>query len=204
MLEAEGENIVAFTDPPSQILNRKFEDDDELDGAGDGIIDLVNTGTEFENQINLDGGIASSRYGIEETLGGQNTTLLQVGDQIYDGSAQPLVAYVETAGALGDGDTHQSSADIVIEYSSQSLFNVPGAGGDAEVVEGLTSGVTATTVSRVTGPKTGQFTLSVKSLINNDTTYKFSPGETLRGNTSGAQAVVKSVAYTSYLRNEDA
>ena len=204
LLEAEGENIVAFTDPPSQILNRKFEDDDELDGAGDGIIDLVNTGTEFENQINLDGGIASSRYGIEETLGRQNTTLFQVGDQIYDGSAQPLVAYVETAGALGDGDTHQSSADIVIEYSSQSLFNVPGAGGDAEVVEGLTSGVTATTVSRVTGPKTGQFTLSVKSLVNDDTTYKFSPGETLRGNTSGAQAVVKSVAYTSYLRNEDA
>ena len=92
----------------------------------------------------------------------------------------------------------------MIEYSSQSLFNVPGAGGDAEVVEGLTSGVTATTVSRVTGPKTGQFTLSVKSLVNDDTTYKFSPGETLRGNTSGAQAVVKSVAYTSYLRNEDA
>ena len=83
LVEAEGENIVAFTNPISLILNRKFEDDDELDGAGDGIIDLVNTGTEYENQINLDGGIASSKYGIEETLGGQNTTLFQVGDQIF-------------------------------------------------------------------------------------------------------------------------
>ena len=94
LVEAEGENIVAFTNPISLILNRKFEDDDELDGAGDGIIDLVNTGTEYENQINLDGGIASSKYGIEETLGGQNTTLFQVGDQIYDGNAQPLVATI--------------------------------------------------------------------------------------------------------------
>jgi len=203
LLEAEGQNIIAFTNPFSEIQNRRFEDDDELDGAGDGIIDLVNTGTEFENQINLDGGIASSRYGIEETLGGQNTTLLQVGDQIYDGSPQPLVAFVQTAGALGDGDTHQSTANIVIEYSSSTLFNVPGAGGSEEVVEGLTSGVTATTVSRVTGPKTGQFTLSVKSITNDDTTYKFSPGETLRGNTSGAQALIKSVEYTSFLRNED-
>ena len=54
------------------------------DGIGDGIADLVNTGTDFENQINLDGGIFSSLYGIEETQGGQNTTLFQVGDNIKD------------------------------------------------------------------------------------------------------------------------
>jgi len=210
LIEAEGENIVAFTTPFSQILNRKFEDDDEsyedLQGItqyGDGIPDLINTDTEYENQINLDGGIASSKYGIEETLGGTNTTLFQVGDQIYDGNAQPLVATIQSAGALGDGDAHVSRANIVITYNTATLFNVPGAGASAETVEGLSSGLTATTVERVTGPKDGQFTLTVKDIVANDPTYKWTVGEILRGNTSGAQADIISVEYTTYIRNED-
>ena len=198
LLESEGDNIVTFTGPPlGAILNRKFEDDDELNGVGDGIIDLVNTDTEFENQINLDGGIASSKYGIEETLGGQNTTLFQVGDQIYDGNATPLTATIQAAGELGDGDTHTSTASIVITYNTTTLFNIP------EVVEGLSSGLTATTTSRVTGPKSGQFTLTVENIVANDPTYKFTVGEILRGNTSGAQADVISVEYTTFIRNED-
>jgi len=197
LIEQEGVDIVAFTNPLSLILNRKFEDDDELNGVGDGIIDLVNTNTEFENQINLDGGIASSKYGIEETLGGQNTTLFQVGDQIYDGNATPLTATIQAAGELGDGDTHTSTASIVITYNTTTLFNIP------EVVEGLSSGLTATTTSRVTGPKSGQFTLTVENIVANDPTYKFTVGEILRGNTSGAQADVISVEYTTFIRNED-
>ena len=198
LLESEGDNIVTFTGPPlGAILNRKFEDDDELNGVGDGIIDLVNTGTEYENQINLDGGIASSKYGIEETLGGQNTTLFQVGDQIYDGNATPLTATIQAAGELGDGDTHTSTASIVITYNTTTLFNIP------EVVEGLSSGLTATTVSRVTGPKAGQFTLTVKNIVDNDPTFKFTVGEILRGNTSGAQADIISVEYTTFIRNEE-
>ena len=198
LLESEGDNIVTFTGPPlGAILNRKFEDDDELSGAGDGIIDLVNTGTEYENQINLDGGIASSKYGIEETLGGQNTTLFQVGDQIYDGNATPLTATIQAAGELGDGDTHTSTATIVITYNTTTLFNI------GEVVEGLTSGLTATTTSRVTGPKAGQFTLTVENIVDNDPTYKFTVGEILRGNSSGAQADIISVEYTTFIRNEE-
>ena len=197
LIEFEGNDIVAFTNPLSLILNRKFEDDDELNGVGDGIIDLVNTGTEYENQINLDGGIASSKYGIEETLGGQNTTLFQVGDQIYDGNATPLTATIQAAGELGDGDTHTSTATIVITYNTTTLFNIP------EVVEGLTSGLTATTTSRVTGPKAGQFTLTVENIVDNDPTYKFTVGEILRGNTSGAQADIISVEYTTFIRNEE-
>ena len=197
LIEQEGVDIVAFTNPLSLILNRKFEDDDELNGVGDGIIDLVNTDTEYENQINLDGGIASSKYGIEETLGGQNTTLFQVGDQIYDGNATPLTATIQAAGELGDGDTYTSTASIVITYNTTTLFNIP------EVVEGLSSGLTATTTSRVTGPKSGQFTLTVENIVANDPTYKFTVGEILRGNTSGAQADVISVEYTTFIRNED-
>ena len=197
LLELEGNDIVTFTDPLGLILNRKFEDDDELDGAGDGIIDLINTGTEYENQINLDGGIASSKYGIEETLGGQNTTLFQIGDQIYDGNATPLTATIQAAGELGDGDTHTSTATIIITYNTTTLFNI------GEVVEGLTSGLTATTTTRVTGPKSGQFTLTVENIVDNDPTYKFTVGEILRGNTSGAQADIISVEYTTFIRNED-
>ena len=197
LIEQEGVDIVAFTNPLSLILNRKFEDDDELNGVGDGIIDLVNTDTEYENQINLDGGIASSKYGIEETLGGQNTTLFQVGDQIYDGNATPLTATIQAAGELGDGDTHTSTASIVITYNTTTLFNIP------EVVEGLSSGLTATTTSRVTGPKSGQFTLTVENIVDNDPTFKFTVGEILRGNTSGAQADIISVEYTTFIRNED-
>ena len=198
LLESEGDNIVTFTGPPlGAILNRKFEDDDELNGVGDGIIDLVNTGTEYENQINLDGGIASSKYGIEETLGGQNTTLFQIGDQIYDGNATPLTATIQAAGELGDGDTHTSTASIVITYNTTTLFNIP------EVVEGLSSGLTATTTSRVTGPKSGQFTLTVENIVANDPTYKFTVGEILRGNSTGAQADIISVEYTTFIRNED-
>ena len=199
LLEAEGQDIVAFTNPLSLILNRKFEDDDELDGEGDGIIDLVNTDTEYENQINLDGGIASSKYGIEETLGGQNTTLLQVGDQLYDGSPSRFVATVQSAGALGDGDDHVSTANIVITYNNALFFNVS----PPENIQGGTTGVSATMVSRVTGPKEGQYTISVKNLVNNGSNYKFGIGETLTGVTTGAEATVISVEYTTFVRNED-
>lgn len=208
LVELEGSEIVAFTTPLSVIQNRKFEDDDEeftdADGVqqfGDGIPDLLNTGTDYENQVNLDGGIASSKYGIEEELGGTNTTLFQVGDQIYDGSPNQLVATVQSAGALGDGDAHISTAVITIEYITSSLFFVPAAGGE-EVVTGQTSGIAATTTARRIGPKTGQYYLDVKSIQSNDPTYKFAAGETLQGNTSGAQAKIIAVEYNNFLRNE--
>ena len=201
LLEALGQNIVTFVDGLGLILDRKFEDDDELDGAGDGIIDLVNTGTEFENQINLDGGIASSKYGIEETLGGQNTTLFQVGTQIYDGNNTPLVATVQSAGALGDGDTHSATATIIVEYTNAATFTA------TEQVVGQTSGLSATNTSIVSGPLIGTnenlFTLKVKDIVINDPTYYWTVGETLQGNSSGAQAKIYSVEYTTAVRNED-
>jgi hypothetical protein len=202
LIESEGDNIVTFTDPLSLILNRKFEDDDELDGLGDGIIDLVNTGTEFENQICLDGGIASSKYGIEETLGGQNTTLFQVGDQIYDGSPNSLVATITAAGALGDGDTHTSTATLIVEYINPApTFQVD------EGVQGNTTGLTATTTSVTAGPIIGTneslHTITIKDIVSNDPNYLWSEGETLQGVTSGATAKIYSIEYTGAVRNEE-
>ena len=208
LVEVDGEDIVAFTDPLSLILNRRFEDDDEEytdeDGVqqfGDGIIDLVNTGTEFENQINLDGGISSSKYGIEETLGGQNTTLFQAGDQIYDGNANPLVATIQSAGALGDGDTHTSTATIIVEYQNANTFTA------TEQVQGQTTGLTATNTSVTAGPLIGNnedlFTITIKDIVANDPNYLWTVGENLQGNTSGAVAKIYSVEYTGAVRNED-
>tara|TARA_B100000902_G_scaffold229692_1_gene217945 strand:+ start:90 stop:1973 length:1884 start_codon:yes stop_codon:yes gene_type:complete len=202
LLESEGDDIVTFTDPLSAILNRKFEDDDELDGVGDGIIDLVNTGTEFENQVNLDGGIAESKYGIEETLGGQNTTLFQAGNQIYDGSPTPLVATIQAAGALGDGDTHTSTATIILEYINSAVFTA------TEQVLGATSAMTAHSTGIVAGPLIGTnenlHTLTLKDLVSpNGTTYLWTEGETITGQTSGATAKIFSIEYTSAVRNEE-
>ena len=205
LVESEGNDIVAFTTPLSLIQNRAFEDDDEsytdendVVQYGDGIPDLINTDTEFENAVNLDGGIASSKYGIEETIGGQNTTLFQIGDQVYDGSPQQLVATIQTAGLLGDGDDHTSTGTIVIEYINNLISFQAG-----ETCQGLTSGVSATITAVTTGPKTSQFTLSISDIVDNDPTYKWQVGETLQGNLSSATATIKSVEYTKFVRNED-
>ncbi len=198
LIESIGNDIVTFTNPLGAILNRAFEDDDELDGAGDGIPDLINTNTEFENQISLDGGIASSLYGIEETLGGTNTTLFQVGDQIYDGNQNSLVATIQGAGALGDGDSHTSTATIKATYlQASAAFNA------TEQLEALTTGITATGVTLTAGDTSEQIIITAQSITSNGANYKFTIGETLRGNSTGAQAKIDYVEYNTYLRNEE-
>jgi len=132
--------ITLLTEPITTITNRVFEDDDEQDGAGDGIPDLVNTGTEFANQINLDGGIYNSLYGIEETQGGTNTTLFAVGDAIKDASVPFKFAGVDTAGGLNEGTDHASIVNIYLGEGS-GTYSVN------EVVTGGSSGVSGTVVS---------------------------------------------------------
>ena len=199
LVESEGNDIVLFTNPLSVLPDRVFEDDDELDGAGDGIPDLINTGTDFEFETSLDGGIASSLYGIEETIGGQNTTLLAVGDKIYDGNTTPLVATVQSAGALGDGDQHD--AIITVVGNNWSIPNFVAG----ETVTGGTSGVVATVDSftaTATGYGTGYITLVLRDPVGNGNVFKFTNGETLSGGTSGGSANVWSTEYSVLLRNE--
>ena len=199
LVESEGNDIVLFTNPLSVLPDRVFEDDDELDGAGDGIPDLINTGTDFEFETSLDGGIASSLYGIEETIGGQNTTLLAVGDKIYDGNTTPLVATVQSAGALGDGDQHD--AIITVVGNNWSIPNFVAG----ETVTGGTSGVVATVDSfteSATGYGTGYITLVLRDPVGNGNVFKFTNGETLSGGTSGGSANVWSAEYSVLLRNE--
>ncbi len=143
LLIENGETITTLTVPISTLQNRKFEDNDENDGAGDGIADLVNTGTTFENQINLDGGIATSLYGIEETQGGTNTTLLQVGDSVKDASVPFVYANISTAGGLSEGTDHSSIANITLDPNAGNGQNFS----VNELVTGEVSGIQGTVVS---------------------------------------------------------
>ena len=142
-IELEDSTITTLTYPIGVINNRAFEDDDENNGAGDGIPDLINAGTTFANQINLDGGIYNSLYGIEETVGGQNTTLFAVGDGIKDADIPSKFATVVEAGGLSDG----------IEHIAQVTLNLDTASGNGqnfsvnEIVTGAVSGVRGTVVS---------------------------------------------------------
>ena len=138
-----GPGIVTLTVPIGLMIDKKFEDDDELDGAGDGIIDLVNTGTTFENQISLDGGMYFSLYGIEETLGGQNTTLFQVGDQIKDAAIPFKYATISAAGTLTDGVEHEALVNLFLDPSVSNNLSF----GVNEIVTGSVSGVRGTVVS---------------------------------------------------------
>lgn len=199
LVESEGNDIVLFTNPLSVLPDRVFEDNDELEGAGDGIPDLINTDTDFQFETSLDGGIASSLYGIEETIGGQNTTLLAVGDKIYDGNTTPLVATVQSAGQLGDGDQHD--AIITVVGNNWSIPNFVAG----ETVTGGTSGVVATVDSftaTATGYGTGYITLVLRDPVGNGNVFKFTNGETLSGGTSGGSANVWSAEYSVLLRNE--
>lgn len=138
---SEGNVITLLTDPVSTLTGLDFEDDDELEGVGDGIPDLVNTGTAYENQINLDGGIYSSLYGIEETVGGQNTTLFQVGDSIKDASIPSVFATVITAGQLSEGIPHDALINMTLLEGNGQNFST------GEIITGSESGIQATVVA---------------------------------------------------------
>jgi hypothetical protein len=143
VLTEVGETIPTLTVPIGVLQDRKFEDDDENDGAGDGIPDLVNTGTDYENQISLEGGIYNSLYGIEETQGGQNTTLFQVGDRVKDGSVPFKFANIVSAGQLSDGVEHTALTTLYLDANNSNGQNFS----VNEIVSGDISGVRGTVVS---------------------------------------------------------
>ena len=143
VISSVGDSIATLTVPIGSLVDQTFEDDDELDGVGDGIPDLINTNTDFSGQISLDGGIYNSLYGIEETIGGQNTTLFQVGDQIKDASIPFKYANIADAGQLNEGRPQEALMNIYVDPANGNGQNY----GSNEVVTGAISGVQATVVS---------------------------------------------------------
>ena len=91
---------------------------------------------------------------------------------------------------------------LVVEYINNNTFT------SSEQVQGQTSGMTAHSTGITTGPVIGTnedlHTLTIKDIVSpNGTTYLWTVGETLQGNTSGATAKIYSVEYTAAVRNED-
>ena len=154
VIEVTGTNITTFTVPIGTIQDRDFQDIAENDGAGDGIPDLDNANTDYANQISLDGGIFSSLYGIEETQGGTNTTLFQVGDSIKDADIPFKYATVVEAGGLADGVAHPAVLNITLDVAGGNGLNFS----TNEVVTGAISGVRGTVVSWI--PSTGVLTVN--------------------------------------------
>ena len=108
---------------------------------------------------------------------------------------QSLVATIQSASALGDGDTHTSTATLIVEYINSNTFT------SSEQVQGQTSSMTAHSTGITAGPVIGSnedlHTLTIKILfLQTIRTYLWTVGETLQGNTSGATAKIYSVEYT--------
>ncbi|AOO10235.1 hypothetical protein RW01021201_087 [Synechococcus phage S-RIM8] len=146
VIVSEGDELALLQANGIVILqDRAFQDIAENDGAGDGIPDLINVGTGYEGQINLDGGIYNSLYGIEETQGGQNTTLFQVGDSVLDATPYPeqKFATIIGAGGLSEGVEHVSLITITLDKLDGNGRNY----GVNEIVTGDISGVRGTVVS---------------------------------------------------------
>lgn len=195
LVDEAGSNIVTLTVPLNEIPDKAFEDIAELDGAGDGIPDIINTGTDFEGEINLDGGIAVSLYGIEETLGGTNTTLFAVGDQMTDGSKPSLSPTVSVAGSLGDGDLHYAKVDFIfrsLDPGAAQYYNVD------ETVTGSITGITGTVESWDSETKT----LRVKSIVENNGNALWNNNELITGAGTGAIGTTLRIEYPSAVRNE--
>jgi hypothetical protein len=167
------------------LIEQAFQDLDE-----NNIADLINTDTDYENQVNLDGGIASSLYGLEETTGGSNTTLFQANDEIKDSTTPAaLTAKVVFAGGLNDGYSH-------ISYIKITLNNVSGTFVVGDTVESSLSNKSSTVYSWDSNTNT----LIIKSSSFNPNSPLYLIGESMNG--SGATGIIRSVDYETFVRNE--
>jgi len=115
--------IYKLTTPLSFVTGKSFEDIVEFGGEGDGLPDVVNDGTTFENQIKLDGGNAASLYGIEETSGGTNTTLFVEGDSIKDSSQPFKVAQLVDVSQLDEGVDHEAILEVQLDRDNPAYYN---------------------------------------------------------------------------------
>ena len=194
IVDRANSRIVTLTVPISYIQDKAFQDIAELDGLGDGIPDLINANTDFEGEISLDGGIASSLYGIEETVGGQNTTLFAIGDQMTDSSIPPLAPTVSIAGELGDGDVH----DAVVIFTFRSIAPTTGNYVIGENVTGSITGITGTVESW----DIETMELTIGSVVPNSGNYLWNKNETISGSQSGVTGTIQKINYPSFVRNE--
>jgi hypothetical protein len=143
LLDTIGSFVTLLTDPISILSNFAFQDT-PVNGFVDGIPDLFNAGTEYDGDTSLDGGKPGTLYGIEETTGGVNLTLLTTQDKIKDGHPNPVIASILEAGGLDEGIEHIAILDIYLK-SKENTIDVDFIEG--EIITGDQSSITAEVVS---------------------------------------------------------
>jgi len=129
---SSGDSIALLTEPIGILQDVKFQDDyiGEVIGTsepvvgGDGFADIYNEETAFEGETYLNGGNAASLYGIEETTGGQNTTLFEIGDVVKDSSVPPLEASIVEVTGLTDGERHTSLIKLTVKPTNATSWVV--------------------------------------------------------------------------------
>jgi hypothetical protein len=129
---SSGDSIALLTEPIGILQDIKFQDDyiGEVTGTsepvvgGDGFADIYNEETAFEGETYLNGGSAASLYGIEETTGGQNTTLFEIGDVVKDSSTPPLEASIVEVTGLTDGERHTSLIKLTVKPTNATSWVV--------------------------------------------------------------------------------
>ena len=184
-----GSNIVLFEEPLRILANSAFQDTDM-----DGFPDVDNTGTSYENSINLHGGNADSLYTVSDFIADDDTILLQVGDQIEDSSSTPKTATIIEADQIVSGLNHTSTATIYLREWNGTAF-VTG-----QTVTGNTSGVTGIVIS-YESKGFNNITLMLENLNHNGNNYKFEVQETITSQ-NNANGIVVSQTFNTLIRNE--
>jgi hypothetical protein len=142
LLDTIGSFITLLTDPITILSNFSFQDT-PVNGFTDGIPDLINTGTEYEGDTSLDGGKPGTLYGIEETTGGVNLTLLTTQDKIKDGHPNPIIVTILEAGGLNEGIEHTAILDLYLQPIDTNNTDFQ----EGEIITGNQSSITAEVVS---------------------------------------------------------
>lgn len=145
---SSGDFITLLTNPITILQDVKFQDDyigevtatSEPVVGGDGFADIYNEETAFEGETYLNGGNAASLYGIEETTGGQNTTLFEVGEVIRDSTVPPLEASIVEVTGLTDGERHIALIKITVKPTNTTTWVAN------ETVTGQTGNIQSTVV----------------------------------------------------------
>ena len=146
--ESFGEFITLLTEPIGLLQDFIFEDryigevtqtSTEFPG-GDGYADIYNEETAYEGEIYLNGGVANTLYGIEENVGGSNTTLFTPGEVIRDATQPPLEPSVVEVTGLTDGERHICVIKLTVDPNN----NTPYISGNTAT--GQTTGIQSTTI----------------------------------------------------------
>jgi hypothetical protein len=145
---SSGDFITILTEPIGILQDVKFQDDyiGEVTATsqpfvgGDGFADIYNDETAFEGETYLNGGNSASLYGIEETTGGQNTTLFETGDVIRDSSSPPLEASIVEVTGLTDGERHISLSKLTVKPTNSTSWVIN------ETMSGQSSAIQSTVV----------------------------------------------------------